>query len=305
MYEWPWMLNPVGPVVNRSLFAEKNAAHLLPQPGLKADWTFDQWRAAVKAVASVTGDAEKDTYGTAWAAKTTTGDYYVMMYMWSNGAELYDKDEKTVTINSPQGIAALQMVVDLVARERTAAPDPWNADTAALRPIFQRKRLAILNGAPSDIGDVESGLKNGSILAPFEALLLPVPHAPGKKSITYIATNTFVVFRQPNEMDRTKAAMRLEFHMTDDAAQRAITPLGQLPVRKSVGNIYPNDINRTTALAMVDNGRDQGRLAGVGEIRTLFNTAIKEAFMLQKSPKDALDEMARLSVPIMAKNAAK
>ena len=50
MYEWPWMLNPTGVIVNRSLFGEKNATHLLPRPGPKADWTIDQWRAALRAV---------------------------------------------------------------------------------------------------------------------------------------------------------------------------------------------------------------------------------------------------------------
>src|SRR5262249_18243035 len=68
MYEWPWLLNPVGPVVTRSVFKEKRADALLPPPGPKADWTFDQWKAAMKAVTSVTGDSDRDTYGTAFAA---------------------------------------------------------------------------------------------------------------------------------------------------------------------------------------------------------------------------------------------
>ena len=143
MYEWPWMLNPVGPVVNRSLFKEKNLDSLLPQPGLKADWTFEQWKAALKAVTTVTGDAERDVYGTAWAARTTTGDYYMWMYQWSNGADLFDKEQTKVTLNSPEGIAALQMLVDAVTRERLARPEPWNDDTAALR------RCTSASGRPS------------------------------------------------------------------------------------------------------------------------------------------------------------
>jgi multiple sugar transport system substrate-binding protein len=299
------MLNPVGPIVNRSVFKEKNADSLLPQPGPKADWTFDQWKAALRAVTSVTGDPDRDTYGTAWAAKTTTGDYYMMMYMWSNGAELFDKEQTKVLANSPEGVAAMQMLADLVIRDRLARPEPWNDDTAALRPFYQRKRLAILNGAPSDIADVDAGLKSGSILPPFEAQFMPVPHGPGKKATTFIAVQSFVVFRQPKDLDRTRAAMRLGFQVTDNAAQQAITPLGQLPVRKSVGNIYPNDVNRTTALATLDNGRDEGRLPEVAEIRTLFNTMAKDVFQGSKSPKDALDEMVRQSVPIMAKSTAR
>src|SRR5262249_21396068 len=101
---------------------------------------------------------------------------------------------------------------------------------------------------------------------------------------------------------RARAAMRLGFQVTDNPAQRAIAPLGQLPVRKSVGNIYPNDVNRTTALATLDNGRDEGRLPEVADIRTLFKAMVKDVFQGNKTPKDALDEMARLSLPIMTRS---
>ena len=39
MYEWPWMLNPVGPVVNRSLFKEKNLDQ--PAPAARPQGRLD------------------------------------------------------------------------------------------------------------------------------------------------------------------------------------------------------------------------------------------------------------------------
>jgi ABC-type glycerol-3-phosphate transport system substrate-binding protein len=305
MYQWPWMLNPTGVVVNRSLFAQHNAAHLLPAQGPTADWTFDRWLAALRAVTVHTGDPEQDVYGTAFAAKTTTGDYYIMMYLWSNGAELYNREQTRVTLCSPEGIDGLQLLVDLVHRTRLAAPRPEEADTRDLRPLFHRTRLGILNGAPSDVADVEAGLQQGTIAPPFEALFLPVPHAPGKKAAAFVAINSFLVFRQPKEPDRTAAAMRLGFHLTDTPAQRAIRPLGQLPVRKSAGNIYPDDLNRTTAYAVIENARDMGRFPENGEIRTLFNQLVREVFTLQKGAKAALEEFCRLAEPIMAKSAGR
>src|SRR5688500_6438234 len=62
LYEWPWMLNPTGPVINKSLLAERGAANLAPAQGAKADWTQDQWRAVLKAVTNVTGDENRDVY---------------------------------------------------------------------------------------------------------------------------------------------------------------------------------------------------------------------------------------------------
>jgi ABC-type glycerol-3-phosphate transport system substrate-binding protein len=77
MYEWPWMLNPTGPVLNKSMLAEKGVANLMPQQGAKADWTFDQWRQILRAVTTQTGDPNRDTYGTAFMGTSTW--YWEMM----------------------------------------------------------------------------------------------------------------------------------------------------------------------------------------------------------------------------------
>jgi multiple sugar transport system substrate-binding protein len=305
MYEWPWMLNPTGVIVNRSLFAEKNAAHLLPKPGPKADWTIDQWRAALRAVTTITGDPERDVYGTAFLAGATGGDYWQMMYLWSSGAELYNRDQTRVTICTREGVAALQMLVDLVHRERVAAPGAERMIHQSHLDLFLKKRLGMMNGSPATVGDVERGLKDGTILPPFDAQFFPTPHAPGKRSIAFVAINSFLVFRQTKNADRTRGAMQLGFHLTDTAAQKTITPLGQLPVRKSVGNIYPDDQSRTTALASIETGRDMGRFPENGEIRKLWQLAAQAAFSSQKTPQEALDEMCRLSEPVMAKQTAR
>ena len=104
---------------NKSLLAERGAANLAPPEGLKADWTFDQWRAVLKALTKQTGDATRDTFGTAFLGTTTW--YYEMMYLWGNGAEIYNKDETKVVVNSPEGVAGLQMLVDVQFRDRLAA----------------------------------------------------------------------------------------------------------------------------------------------------------------------------------------
>jgi multiple sugar transport system substrate-binding protein len=299
---WPWMLNPTGVVANVSLFEQKNAAHLLPAPGPKADWTFDQWKAALKAVTVVAGDAERDVYGTGFLAGTTAGDYWQLMYLWSTGAELYDREETKVTICSPEGVAGLQMLVDLVHRDRLAAPGVEQHTYATLLELFMAKRMGILNGSPATVGDAEKRLREGTIIPPFKAQFLPTPHAPGKKSTAFVAIQSFLVFRQERDKDRTRGAMQLGHFLTDNAAQKAITPIGELPVRKSAGNLYPDDTSRTTALATIESARSMGRFPENGEIRKLWQQAAQAAFTQQKAVRAALDEMCQLAEPIMARN---
>ena len=303
MYEWPWMLNPTGPVINTSLLAERGAANLAPQQGLKADWTFDPWRAILRAVTNVTGDETRDVYGTAFMGTNTW--YWEMMYLWGNGAEIYNKDETRVIINSPEGVAGLQLLVDVQFRDRLAAPSPEALDAAKTAELYYTKRIGILGGSNANIGEVERRLRAGTIIPPLQSAFMPPPHAPGKKPAAFVAIQSFLVFKQSRDPDRTVGAMHLGHFLTDTTAQKAITPIGELPVRKSAGNIYADDSNRTTGFAVIENGRSMGRFPENGEIRNLWRDAIQSVWRREKSPKEALDNLVRLSEPIMAKNAAR
>jgi ABC-type glycerol-3-phosphate transport system substrate-binding protein len=302
LYEWPWMLNPTGPVINKSIFAEKDATRLLPQQGLKADWTFDQWKQLLVLATTRTGDPQRDVYGTAFLGTNTW--YWEMMYLWGNGAEIYDKDEKHVVICSPQAVEGLQMLLDLVQKDRVAAPEPENTDATKAFELFYTKRIAILNGSNSNIGEVDKRLRDGSILPPFECMFMPPPHASGKKPAAFVAIQSFLVFKQDRDRDRTRGAMQLGLQLTDTPAQKEITSIGELPVRKSAGNIYADDLNRSTGFAVIDNGRSLGRFPENGEIRNLWQNAVQAVWKKEKSPKDALDELCRLSEPIMARSQA-
>jgi ABC-type glycerol-3-phosphate transport system substrate-binding protein len=302
MYEWPWMLNPTGPVINRSLFVEKDLTRLLPQQGQKADWTFDQWKQLLVQGTTRSGDPQRDVYGTAFLGTTTW--YWEMMYLWGNGAEIYDKDEKKVVICSQQAVDGLQMLLDLVVKDRVAAPEPENTDAAKAAEMFYNKKIAILNGSNSNIGEVDKRLREGSALAPFQCMFMPPPHAPGKKPAAFVAIQSFLVFKQDKDKDRTTGAMQLGNHLSDTPAQEQIKSIGELPVRRSAGNVYADDVNRTTGFAVIENGRSMGRFPENGEIRTLWQTAVQQVWKREKSPKEALDEMCRLSEPIMAKSQA-
>jgi hypothetical protein len=72
-------------------------------------------------------------------------------------------------------------------------------------------------------------------------------------------------------------------------------------VRRSAGNIYPDDVNLTTALATVDNARDLGHFSTNTEVRTLWLKAIQAAFAQQQAPRVAMEEFCRLAEPVVAR----
>ena len=226
-----------------------------------------------------------------------------MMYLWGNGAEIYDKDEKKVVICSQQAVDGLQMLLDLVVKDRVAAPEPENTDAAKARGDVlqqedrhpQRLQLQHRRGGQAPAG----GLRPGPL-----PVHVPAPHAPGKKAAAFVAIQSFLVFKQDKDKDRTTGAMQFGNHLTDTPAQEQIKSIGELPVRKSAGNIYAEDINRTTGFSVIENGRSMGRFPENGDIRVLWQGAVQQVWKREKSPKEALDEMCRLSEPIMAKSQA-
>ena len=240
-----------GPVINKNMVAERGSSSLIPQQGPKADWTFDQWRTILRAVTAVTGDPTRDVYGTAFLGTTTW--YWEMMYLWGNGAEIYNKEETKVVINSPKGVAGLQMLLDVQFRDRNATPNPEELDAAKAFELYYNKKIGLLGGSNSNIGEVERRIKAGTIIPPLKSAFMPPPHAPGEKPGALVAVQSFLVFKQSKDPNCTAGAMQLGAFFTDTPAQMAITTIGELPVRKSAGSIYASDINRTTGFAVVEN----------------------------------------------------
>ena len=153
-----------------------------------------------------------------------------MMYLWGNGAEIYDKDEKKVIICSPAGVAGLQMLLDLVQRDRVATPEPESTDATKAFELFYNKRIAILNGSNGQHGRGGASASGRARPCPrSSACSCPRPHAPGKKPTAFVAIQSFLVFKQDEDKDRTRGAMQLGFHLTDTPAQKAITSIGAAP----------------------------------------------------------------------------
>jgi hypothetical protein len=87
-----------------------------------------------------------------------------MMYLGGNRAEIYGPEERKVVVCSPEGVAGLQKLVDLVRRDRLTAPEPETTDFAKAADLFYNKRTAILNGSNANIGEVEKRLREGTAI---------------------------------------------------------------------------------------------------------------------------------------------
>ena len=112
-YLWPWRLSFGGGIaINAGMWEQNGVADLLPK-GETRRWLMDEFLEAAKA--NTTGDV----YGT---VLSTDIHYQITQFMFGFGARLFNEDETEVILNSPEGVAGLQWLVDLENVHKVAIP---------------------------------------------------------------------------------------------------------------------------------------------------------------------------------------
>jgi len=105
IYGMPKDLGPFSFGYNKTLFEERGVEP--PDPDVPLDW--DEF---LDRCARLTGDRAGTGTTDTWGTSVNIGAE-IHSYLWSNGADWLDEDLRTVTVDTPEFIEALQYVVDL------------------------------------------------------------------------------------------------------------------------------------------------------------------------------------------------
>lgn len=278
--------------LNRACWDAQGLGHLLPgfEDPRWASW--DQFEAALQAVAS-----QKVTpLGMQCASEQ--GDYRVLQYFWAFGAEVYHgRDYSRVALNSPEGVAALEWLVD-AKRKGWIQPNVATAGYGFYDMFWRGRTVAIPSGVSMRRG-YENALRDGKVTADFngdgkidmEIFYTLPPTRPGVATTLPVSTNGLVVFRQPDP-DRRAAAMRfVEFLTSTETVGQYSRASQMLPGRKSVGQIFADqpDVTRMLDLAARCPVADMGATSpSYYDIRKRLPPYLQAAFLGLKSPAEAL-----------------
>ena len=282
IYLWPYGMALAGGVfVNRDLFKKFGALNLLPSDKERG-WTTTQFEQALKAA---TGKVEgQQVYG---MALMTDWYYQPMQFFYGFGAELYNKYQTKMLLNSPEGVECLQWLVDLEQKQGWMAPGTAGRTNDNVLRLFQEQRIAIYPSQPYYI----TAFRLQPELKPsFEWYFCQPPHKEGKKIGVEANIHGYLLAKQK---DKDKLAVAAEFvkHLTrPEALEIAASGQGVVPPLKSMASILAGDQDRYVEAILAANARPFSRL--YGEIAPKAITpALDAAFAKTKSPKDALDSM--------------
>ena len=278
--------------LNRAAWDAQGLGHLLPTREDPRWESWDQFEAALAAVSN----SEVTPLGMQCASEQ--GDYRVLQYFWAFGAEVYhDRDYSRVALNSAEGVAALEWLVD-------AKRKGWiqsNVATAGygFYDMFWRGRTVAIPSGVAIRQAYENALRDGKVTADFngdgqldmEIFYTLPPTRHGVEMTLPVSTNGLVVFKQ-SDPDRREAAMRFVRYLSStETVGRYARASQMLPGRRSVGQIFSDqpDVMQILDMAAECPVADMGATSpAYYDIRKRLPPYLQAAFLELKSPAEAL-----------------
>ncbi|WP_454051474.1 ABC transporter substrate-binding protein [Cellulomonas sp. Marseille-Q8402] len=220
-----------------------------------------------------------------------TGGQTLQSLIWQFGGDLFDAEGATTTWARDEGVEALSWMVDAIEKGWSARDVGPDADLIALQngqAAFNWNGIWSINTLDS-IGGLE-----------WDVRRLP---RIGSVDAAWAGSHNFVMTQQRGTTDDQLEASRTFINwVSQQSAEWAVG--GQVPARRSA-----RESADFTALApqsaiaeQSDDLRFLPSIPGIGDAIAELYTALNEAVLLQKAPREALADAAARSDQVLADN---
>lgn len=225
-----------------------------------------------------------------------TGGLQFRSLLWQFGGEPFSEGATKATFNSDAGVDALTWMVDLVKNEYS----PKNVAQDAEFVAFQNGDNALhwngiwqINYFKNEVEGLEWGVA-------------PLPQI-GTEKAAWASSHNFTVMRQRTPDDNKLQASKVFINwISENSIEWAKG--GQIPARNSVRESQAfKDLKEQSQFAkQISYVRFLPRTPGIGDVQTqTLDTAVNEAVLLKKQPKEALDDAAAKADKLLEENRQK
>lgn len=277
---FPAVVDNLGLIYNTELFDEAG----VPYP--TDDWTWDDFRAAAKAIS----DPARNRYGTAYpidGSEDTVWRFWPQL--WQNGGEILDADNKPV-FNSQAGVDALEFWRAMAQDDKSVYLDQNGLKYA---PSFQAGNIGMIISGPWLLYDLKQDK------TPYAVTQLPGTDGNHQ---TISGPDLWVLY---DHEDKQRAAAAYDFTQWLTAPEQDVrwnVAYGNLPLRSSAAETPEFQEYVKTFVGgqqFFDNlaNAEKPRPTVVGYVsmsRTL-GTAISKVLLGAEEPQKALDDAAKQS----------
>lgn len=287
IYGIPLTITPIYMFINKSVFRDKGLEHLIPA---NREWTFGQWREAMRQVA---GDG---VYGSMIYAGNEQGDEMPLLYLFGNGVEMWNEDSTQIVLDQHMD-AAVEVLETFKEMLEEGSLVPGVASLKAKDGIdmFRRGKLAMFPWGQTIYSSIESGKKTGAVSEDIEVYGIMPVHGEGMPAKWALSLHGYTVFRQTNPEKRAIIKKFIQ-HMTSQENTRLLAMAGDaIPARKSAAYAAANaDLEAMLGLL------NELPVANIGtaspyyaDVRSLWFPYLQAALLGTMAPEDAIREFTR------------
>lgn len=290
-YLWPWnnSNNGMGSTLLLNVQAFEEADIPLPDP--IAGWTIEEFLEVARQF------KEQDTYAITLAALSTEN---MMAWMHRFGARLMNEEGTEFTLNSPEAVRALELMVSMIEDEQIVPGGAEGLDVYATIDNLHQGRAAMGYGGIYEIGRIDRYTKEGRLEEPLEVVIMPFPHDPEVGQVAYQTSGGFVVFNQDTDYERDMA-MEFARFATNAENMALLEDLLYITSRESVNETLTFDSVQAYTdvqeqVAAYTNAISYGvpyfgpPTLDWGIVADHFTAALQAAFSGDATPQEALDE---------------
>jgi len=229
-YYIPFGTAPVVMMVNKTLFKQAGAEHLLPQ-NPERTWTFEEYYNAIKTAS----ERLSGVHGTALFTDTSSADQMAFIWIWGHGARVVNDTLDKVVMNDPKAIEGWKFWKKLVD-DGLAAPGGAGFKQADTLTLFDQQKILTVPAATVQYARAKKAQKVGNA-DPFEIELVMMPNAPGEPPVSSGFPHGFSVFKKDDEY-RQKWAVEFAKFLANKENAGAVKAASEYSFRKSQSGLY-------------------------------------------------------------------
>jgi multiple sugar transport system substrate-binding protein len=272
----PALVDNFGVIYNRKLLAAKGIA----EP--TADWTWDDFRAAAKALT----DRGAGVFGTAYPIDASEDTAVRFTFsLWQRGGDLLSADGATSTFATSDGVAALEMWRQMAVDDGSVYLDTENAGKT--EQLFDSGKIGFFVTGPWELSSVQQ--------AKIDYGTQVLPGTAGNHA-TIAGPDNWVVY--DHDAAHTKAALEfLKWFTGPEQSARWSLATGSLPIRASTETqpgfaafytTYPG--NEVFVKNLANATKAKPRVTALPQVFDAIGKAVAETLLGRKDAKAALDE---------------
>jgi arabinogalactan oligomer/maltooligosaccharide transport system substrate-binding protein len=270
-YGVPQVTDTLGLMYNKALFEKAGLDPEAPPT------TWDEVKTAAEALKSK---------GKVDGIYINSGGYFLLPFLYGEGADLVDADAQSITVNSPEAAAGIQTAQDLVksgAAVKPVANDPYGT----MMTLFKEGKVAMIINGPWEVAGIADDPKFGGI----ENLgVAPVPAGSAGQGAP-VGGHNYVVWSGMDEAKADAAIAFINFMSSAESEAFIADELGLLPGNADAYDLVTNERVALWADAMAV-AQPRPWIPEGGQFFAALDTMGTQVMIQNKPVQAALDEVA-------------